>query len=40
VDLKKNNITLLIAGLKETVYKREVKGFIYSIVTCKRTNNI
>jgi hypothetical protein len=40
VDLRKDNIALLIAGLKETVYKREVEGFIYGIVTRKRTNSI
>jgi hypothetical protein len=39
-DLRKDNVALLIAGLKETVYKREVEGSIYGIATRKRTNNI
>jgi hypothetical protein len=40
VDLGKDNVALLIARLKETIYKREVEGSIYGIATYKRTNSI
>jgi hypothetical protein len=39
-DLGKDNVALLTARLKETVYKREVEGSIYNIATCKRTNSM